>query len=98
MCSGGVPNIAILLVAEFFGVEEAGKGEEDGLLSSEKGVKEARMGCGVANKVALARIFSSPLSSNSLSESGGSSSLSSVSSCSSSASGESGAIQTTEVF
>jgi hypothetical protein len=56
--SGGVPNRAILLVAGYFGAEEAGRGEEDGLLSSEKGVRDDRMGCGVANKVFLARGFS----------------------------------------
>ena len=47
--SGGVPNKAILLVVEGVGI-----GEEDGLLSSENGVKDDRMGCGVANKVAFA--------------------------------------------
>jgi len=52
--SGGVPNKAILLVAGRFSVEGVGIGDEDGLLSSEKGVKDDRMGCGVANKVALA--------------------------------------------
>jgi len=81
--SGGVPNRAILLVAGSLAVEEAGKGEGDGLLSSEKGLKDDRMGCGVANKVALERGFSSLLSSNSLSDSGGSSSFSSLSSISS---------------
>ena len=95
--SGGVPNRAILLVAGSFRAEEAGRGEEDGLPSSEKGVKDDRMGCGVANKGALARRFSSPLSSDSLSDSGGPSSSSSVSCCSS-ASGESEAVQATEEF
>ena len=77
--SGGVPNRAILLVAGSLGAEEAGRGEEGGLLSSEKGVKDERMGWGVANKVAVAQGFSSPLSSDSLSDPGGSSSSSSFS-------------------
>ena len=95
--SGGVPNKAIRLVAGFLGAEEAGRGEDDGLLSSEKGLKDDRMGCGVANEMALAWEFSPPLSSDSLSDFGGSSSSSSFSCCSS-ASGESGAGQTTMGF
>ena len=98
MRSGGVPNKAILLVAGPFVVEGVGIGEEDGLPSSEKGVKDDRMGCGVANKVALAWGFSSSLSSDSLADSGGPSSFSPFSSCGSSASGESEAVQTVEVF
>jgi hypothetical protein len=91
--SGGVPDRAILLVVGSFAAEEAGRGEEDGLLSSQKGVKDDRVGCGVANEAALERVFSSSLPSDSLSESGGCSPLSSLS-CSSALA----ELATTEVF